>query len=111
MRLREDLWKIAAQLKQHQGFACAAAPIAKWGPFGVGRTWYQELGWRHAREHLQQQNVWPKSTKLADNCFCPPEEKPCPMLVAEETPKAEQPKDKMPFLWITNHFALSQCAA
>ena len=25
-RLREDLWKIAAELKQHQGFSCAAAP-------------------------------------------------------------------------------------
>lgn len=121
VRLREDLWKIAAQLKQHQGFACAAAPIAE---MEVRLVWagheHQELGWRHAREHFAAaERLAKKAQKLADNCFCPPEEKPCPMLVAEETPKAEQPKDKAipldnkPLLRLVNvprnvHFALDK---
>ncbi|MCB1673395.1 MAG: OmpA family protein [Moraxellaceae bacterium] len=121
VRLREDLWKIAAQLKQHQGFACAAAPIAE---MEVRLVWagheHQELGWRHAREHFAAaERLAKKAQKLADNCFCPPEEKPCPMLVAEETPKVEQPKDKAipldnkPLLRLVNvprniHFALDK---
>ena len=120
VRLREDLWKIAAQLKQHQGFACAAAPIAE---MEVRLVWagheHQELGWRHAREHFAAaERLAKKAQKLADNCFCPPEEKPCPMLVAEATPKVEQPKealavDNKPLLRLVNvprnvHFALDK---
>jgi len=92
VRLREDLWKIAAELKQHQGFVCAAAPIAE---MEVRLVWagheHEELGWRHAREHFAAaERLAKKARKLADNCFCPPEEKPCPMLVA----KTEEPVDK-----------------
>jgi len=90
VRLREDLWKIAAELKQHQGFACAAAPIAE---MEVRLVWagheHEELGWRHAREHFAAaERLAKKARKLADNCFCPkPEEKPCPMVaVAPEQP-------------------------
>lgn len=85
VRLREDLWKIAAELKAHQGFACAAAPIAE---MEVRLVWagheHQELGWRHAREHFAAaERLAKRAKKLADNCFCPPEEKPCPMVAAQ----------------------------
>lgn len=88
IRLREDLWKIAAELKQHQGFVCAAAPIAE---MEVRLVWagheHEELGWRHAREHFAAaERLAKKARKLADNCFCPPEEKPCPMMVAKAEP-------------------------
>ena len=83
VRLREDLWKIAAELKAHQGFACAAAPIAE---MEVRLVWagheHQELGWRHAREHFAAaERLAKRAKKLVDNCFCPkPEDKPCPMI-------------------------------
>lgn len=79
-RLREDLWKIAAALKQHQGFACAAAPLAE---MEVRLVWAghenKELGWRHAREHFSAaERLARRAQKLADNCICPPEApKPC----------------------------------
>lgn len=96
VRLREDLWKIAAELKQHQGFACAAAPIAE---MEVRLVWagheHQELGWRHAREHFAAaERLAKKARKLADNCFCPPEEKPCPMLVAKAVEPTQDVLDK-----------------
>jgi outer membrane protein OmpA-like peptidoglycan-associated protein len=89
VRLREDLWKIAAELKAHQGFACAAAPIAE---MEVRLVWagheHQELGWRHAREHFAAaERLAKRAKKLADNCFCPkPEDKPCPMVAVEAPP-------------------------
>lgn len=96
VRLREDLWKIAAELKQHQGFACAAAPIAE---LEVRLVWagheHQELGWRHAREHFAAaERLAKKARKLADNCFCPPEEKPCPMMVAKAVEPTQDVLDK-----------------
>lgn len=96
VRLREDLWKIAAELKQHQGFACAAAPIAE---LEVRLVWagheHQELGWRHAREHFAAaERLAKKARKLADNCFCPPEEKPCPMTVAKAVEPTQDVLDK-----------------
>lgn len=99
-RLREDLWKIAAELKQHQGFACAAAPLAE---FEVRLVWAghenKELGWRHAREHFAAaERLAKRARKLADNCICPPEAaKPCPMaetpppVVAEPAPVLPPP--------------------
>lgn len=98
VRLREDLWKIAAELKQHQGFVCAAAPIAE---LEVRLVWagheHQELGWRHAREHFAAaERLAKRARKLADNCFCPkPEDKPCPMVAVE--PVVEQPVATKPF--------------
>ncbi|PTQ91155.1 OmpA family protein [Agitococcus lubricus] len=89
-RLREDLWIIAAQLKQHQGFSCAAAPLAE---MEVRLVWAghenKEMGWRHAREHFAAaERLAKQAKKLADNCFCPPEaEKPCPLT----QPPVEQP--------------------
>lgn len=95
-RLREDLWTIAAQMKQHQGFTCAAAPLAE---MEVRLVWAghenKELGWRHAREHFAAaERLAKQAQKLADNCFCPPEaEKPCPLLVSKEvaTPTPDKP--------------------
>lgn len=89
-RLREDLWEIAAELKKHQGFACAAAPLAE---MEVRLVWAghenKELGWRHAREHFAAaERLAKRAQKLADNCFCPkPEDKPCPMVAAQATPE------------------------
>ena len=86
-RLREDLWTIAADMKRHQGFACAAAPLAE---MEVRLVWAghenKELGWRHAREHFAAaERLAKRARKLADNCVCPPEAtKPCP--VAETPP-------------------------
>lgn len=92
-RLREDLWKLAAELKKHQGFACAAAPLAE---FEVRLVWAghenKELGWRHAREHFAAaERLARRAVKLADNCVCPPEAaKTCPtaapVVVAEAPP-------------------------
>jgi outer membrane protein OmpA-like peptidoglycan-associated protein len=90
-RLREDLWKIAAELKQHQGFSCAAAPLAE---MEVRLVWAghenKELGWRHAREHFAAaERLARRAQKLADNCICPPEApKPC---VNVETPVVAPP--------------------
>jgi outer membrane protein OmpA-like peptidoglycan-associated protein len=90
-RLREDLWTIAAKLKQHQGFSCAAAPIAE---MEVRLVWAghenKELGWRHAREHFAAaERLAKQANKLADNCFCPPTpEKPCPLLAEQPAPVA-----------------------
>ena len=90
-RLREDLWKIAADMKRHQGFACAAAPLAE---MEVRLVWAghenKELGWRHAREHFAAaERLAKRARKLADNCVCPPEAiKPCP---AVEPPVVEVP--------------------
>ncbi len=88
-RLREDLWIIAGELKQHRGFVCAAAPIAE---MEVRLVWAghenKELGWRHAREHFAAaERLAKQARKLADNCFCPqPAEKPCPMVAVEPPP-------------------------
>ena len=96
VRLREDLWKIAAELKAHQGFACAAAPIAE---MEVRLVWagheHQELGWRHAREHFAAaERLAKQAQKLADNCFCPqPAEKPCPLVAAVEPPPTQEMLD------------------
>lgn len=120
VRLREDLWKIAAELKAHQGFACAAAPIAE---MEVRLVWAghenKELGWRHAREHFAAaERLAKRAQKLADNCFCPkPEDKPCPMVAAQATPEpVVVPKvidEVKPVLSLVNvprnvHFALDK---
>lgn len=86
-RLREDLWIIAAQMKNHQGLSCAAAPLAE---MEVRLVWAghenKELGWRHAREHFAAaERLAKQAKKLAENCFCPPAaEKPCPLLATPE---------------------------
>jgi outer membrane protein OmpA-like peptidoglycan-associated protein len=119
VRLREDLWKIAAELKAHQGFACAAAPIAE---MEVRLVWagheHQELGWRHAREHFAAaERLAKRAKKLADNCFCPkPAEKPCPLVAAVEAPPTpdvkEQPKTPEPLALVNVprnvHFGLDK---
>lgn len=95
-RLREDLWKIAAELKQHQGFSCAAAPLAE---MEVRLVWAghenKELGWRHAREHFAAaERLAKRAQKLADNCICPPEApKPCANI---ETPVVVTPPPVVP---------------
>ncbi len=119
-RLREDLWEIAAELKKHQGFACAAAPLAE---MEVRLVWAghenKELGWRHAREHFAAaERLAKRAQKLADNCFCPkPEDKPCPMVAAQATPEpVVVPKvidEVKPVLSLVNvprnvHFALDK---
>lgn len=120
VRLREDLWRIAAELKSHQGFACAAAPLAE---MEVRLVWAghenKELGWRHAREHFAAaERLAKRAQKLADNCFCPkPEDKPCPMVAAQATPEpVVVPKvidEVKPVLSLVNvprnvHFALDK---
>lgn len=98
-RLREDLWTIAAQLKQHQGFSCAAAPIAE---MEVRLVWAghenKELGWRHAREHFAAaERLAKQAHKLADNCFCPPApEKPCPLVAQQPAPVVVEPAKPTP---------------
>jgi outer membrane protein OmpA-like peptidoglycan-associated protein len=92
-RLREDLWTIAGELKQHRGFVCASAPIAE---MEVRLVWAghenKELGWRHAREHFAAaERLAKQARKLVDNCFCPqPEEKPCPLVAAVEPPPTQE---------------------
>ena len=95
-RLREDLWTIAGELKQHRGFVCASAPIAE---MEVRLVWAghenKELGWRHAREHFAAaERLAKQAQKLADNCFCPqPAEKPCPLVAAVEPPPTQEMLD------------------
>ncbi len=95
-RLREDLWIIAGEMKQHRGFVCAAAPIAE---MEVRLVWAghenKELGWRHAREHFAAaERLAKQARKLADNCFCPqPAEKPCPIVAAVEPPPVQEMLD------------------
>jgi len=95
-RLREDLWTIAGELKQHRGFVCASAPIAE---MEVRLVWAghenKELGWRHAREHFAAaERLAKRAQKLADNCFCPqPAEKPCPLVAAVEPPPTQEMLD------------------
>ena len=120
VRLREDLWTIAGELKQHRGFVCASAPIAE---MEVRLVWAghenKELGWRHAREHFAAaERLAKRAKKLADNCFCPkPEDKPCPMVAAQATPEpVVVPKvidEVKPVLSLVNvprnvHFALDK---
>jgi outer membrane protein OmpA-like peptidoglycan-associated protein len=102
-RLREDLWIIAGELKQHRGFVCASAPIAE---MEVRLVWAghenKELGWRHAREHFAAaERLAKQARKLADNCFCPqPAEKPCPLVAVVEPPVQEMldmTKKRKPF--------------
>ena len=96
VRLREDLWTIAGELKQHRGFVCASAPIAE---MEVRLVWAghenKELGWRHAREHFAAaERLAKQAQKLADNCFCPqPAEKPCPLVAAVEPPPTQEMLD------------------
>lgn len=91
-RMREDLWRLAAELKQHQGFSCAAAPLAE---FEVRLVWagheYQEMGWRHAREHFAAaERLARQAQKLADHCICPPvPDTPCSK--AAEPPAPVEP--------------------
>lgn len=125
-RLREDLWKLAAELKQHQGFKCAAANIAE---LEVRLVWagheHQELGWRHAREHFAAAERLAKmAQKRAENCVMPPkEDKQCPVLVcptiAEAAPTNVEPKavvtPETPDVPLVNvprnvHFALDKSA-
>lgn len=118
-RLREDLWTIAAELKRHQGFACAAAPIAE---MEVRLVWagheHQELGWRHAREHFAAaERLAKRAKKLAENCFCPPPEPDCPMVavVPEVSPEPIPAKPQkvvatVPLVNVPNnvHFGLNK---
>ncbi len=54
LRLRDDLWKLADEMKRLQGLGCAAAEIAQFEVQLVqaGHA-YQMLGWRHSRPYLQ----------------------------------------------------------
>lgn len=54
MRLRDDLWLIAAEMKRLHGLGCAATEIAQFEVQLVraGHA-YRMLGWRHSRPYLQ----------------------------------------------------------
>lgn len=54
LRLREDLWRLAEEMKHLRGLGCAASKIAQFEVQLVqaGHA-YQLLGWRHSRPYLQ----------------------------------------------------------
>lgn len=54
LRLREDLWKLAEEMKRLQGLGCAGSEIAQFEVQLVqaGHA-YELLGWRHSRPYLQ----------------------------------------------------------
>lgn len=53
VRVRSDLWEIAARFKAHPGFRCAAARVAQLEVklLAAGHA-QQELGWRHAKPYV-----------------------------------------------------------
>lgn len=54
MKVRDDIWKIAEDMKRHANFNCAAAKIAQFEVQLVqaGHA-NQQLGWRHAKPYIQ----------------------------------------------------------
>ncbi len=54
MKIRDDLWEKAFQMKQHKGFQCAGPWLAKLDVQLVWAGYKQaDVGWRHARPYLQ----------------------------------------------------------
>lgn len=72
LKLRDDIWLKAEEMKRHQGFRCAAARIAKFEVQLVqaGHA-NKELGWRHAKPYIQAVERLAKDAE-ASLAACPP---------------------------------------
>lgn len=73
-QLRPDLWKQAEGLKQHRGYACAAATVACL-EVQLSRSGHEltETGWRHANSYLAiAEDMAQKAKSQAEACKPPP---------------------------------------
>jgi outer membrane protein OmpA-like peptidoglycan-associated protein len=81
MKLRDDIWKIAEEMKRHINFHCAAAKIAQFEVQLVqaGHA-NQLLGWRHAKPYVQSAERLSKDAQvlLDKGCAKPT---PAPLVV------------------------------
>ena len=88
VKLREDIWRKAEEMKKHQGFRCAASRIAQFEVQLVqaGHA-YKTLGWRHAKPYVQTAERLSREAEASLDA-CPP-----PVTTAEQLPPeiAKQP--------------------
>lgn len=72
LKLRDDIWLKAGEMKRHQGFRCAAARIAQFEVQLVQAGHAEkELGWRHAKPYIEAVERLVKDLE-ASLAACPP---------------------------------------
>lgn len=82
-RLRPDLWAQAAGLREHRGFACAAAGVAcaEVELVHAGNEHNQQQ-WRHAKPYVQiAEDRLAEAAVQAERCLPPPAPPPAPVVV------------------------------
>jgi outer membrane protein OmpA-like peptidoglycan-associated protein len=95
MKLRDDIWKIAEDMKRHANFNCAAAKVAQFEVQLVqaGHA-NQQLGWRHAKPYIQASERLSKDAQVLLDKGCakpvvaPVVIKPEPVVVPTPAPVA-----------------------
>ncbi len=90
-RLRDDIWKIADDMKRHANFGCAAAKVAQFEVQLVqGGHAYQQLGWHHSKPYFQAAERLSKDAQglIANGCVVKPVAPVIapPVIVAQPTP-------------------------
>jgi outer membrane protein OmpA-like peptidoglycan-associated protein len=77
---RPDLWSKASTLKQHPGYACAAASVACL-EVQLARSGHElnDMGWRNANSYLAiAEDMATRATQEAEGCIAPPPPPPPP---------------------------------
>lgn len=90
IKLRDDIWKIAEDMKRHANFNCAAAKVAQFEVQLVqaGHA-NQQLGWRHAKPYIQATERLSKDAQMLLDKGCVKTAVVPPVVMAKVEPTAE----------------------
>ena len=94
-RLRPDLWALASQIRQHEGFRCAQQTLACGEVELVhGGNEYDQQQWRHAKPYVQiAEDKLGEAWAAAQACVAPP---PASLAATPPPPKPKLAGDPVP---------------